>query len=246
MHQLPKLKLEKGLIHGFSSISDGNLSFLWGGEDDVLNNRRRFLEKSDIDPNKCAVMSILDSDNIIPIDSSSDTGIEKDARVRADALITSDKNVFLFLLTGDCLPIIFFDPLRYVVALAHCSWKSTDTKLSEKVVNFMKDKYKTNSADLIVGIGPGIHKESYIQETIDHRQEQSSEWSKFIKKFPDGRIRIDLVGYNISQLINVGVKEENIEVSPIDTAKDSDFFSHYRAQRTGEKEGRFATIIGMK
>jgi hypothetical protein len=246
MRQLTKLREISGLVHGFSSVSDGNMSFLWGEENDVLNNRKKFLERSGINTGECAVMSILDSDNIVPVGADSVMGIEKDAKIRADALITSEKNVFLFLLTGDCLPVMFFDTLHKVSALAHSGWKSTAAKLPEKVVGFMGEKYNTNPADLIVGIGPGIRKESYILDAIDRQQEYSPEWSRFIEKFSDGRFGIDIVGYNISRLVGVGVKEENIEVSPIDTAKDPDFFSHYRSRRTGEKEGRFATVIGMK
>ncbi len=62
---------------------------------------------------------------------------------------------------------------------------------------------------------------------------------------PDGQTTVDIVGYSKRQLIEAGVKEENIEVSDIDTAADSTFFSHYRSKKTGEAEGRFATVVGM-
>ncbi len=245
MYQLPKLKSEKGLAHGFSSVSEENLSFLWGEEKEVLNNRKKFLGELGVNPEKCAVMSILDSDNIVSVDINSNLGVGKNIVIRADALATSDKNIFLFLLTADCLPVIFFDPLQNILVLAHCSRKSTGVKLSEKVINFMKDKYKTNPADLIIGIGPGIHKESYIKETDSISEERSREWKNFLHKSPDNQIAIDIVGYNRYQLVSAGVKEENIEVSDIDTAADSNFFSHYRSKKNGEIEGRFAAVVGM-
>ena len=40
--------------------------------------------------------------------------------------------------------------------------------------------------------------------------------------------------------------EEKIVIDPNDTAQSPRFYSHYRSLRTGEPEGRFATIIGLK
>lgn len=245
MHQLSKLTQHRELVHGISSVSDGNMSFLWGEEKETLYNRINFLKKLNIDSKRCVFMSVLDSDKISIMDENIPLGIEKNLRISADALVTAEKNTFLVLLTGDCLPVIFFDPTHHVLALAHLSWKSTGVNLSKKVVSFLKEKYNTKLSDLIVGIGPGVRKESYIMDKISPEQEKSSDWKNFINKTSNGWVSIDLVGYNISQLVGAGVRNENIEISPVDTAKDINFFSHYRSKRTGEKEGRFVTVVGV-
>lgn len=53
-------------------------------------------------------------------------------------------------------------------------------------------------------------------------------------------------GCNRKQLLDMKVKETNIYTSSIDTFKSPEYFSHYRSVRTGEDEGRFATVVGMK
>lgn len=58
---------------------------------------------------------------------------------------------------------------------------------------------------------------------------------------------IDIVGYNVKQLIAAGLPAKNIEVSEIDTAQDNNFFSHYRDQvHAPVNEGRFVCVVGLK
>ncbi len=243
MYQLPKLKSEKGLVHGFSSVSDGNMSYLWGDERTVLENREQFLRKSDVNPKKCAVMSILNSDVITLITPETAVGIGKNDPIKTDALITTEKDIFLLLVIADCLPIILYDPALKVLALAHCGWKSTEAKLAGKIVDFLKEHFHTNPNDLLVGIGPGIHKESY--KLANPVQKQLAGWGDFLTDAPNGQTAIDIIGYNKFQLMSAGVKEENIEISDIDTAADPSFFSHYRSKKNGEIEGRFTAVVGM-
>ena len=49
-----------------------------------------------------------------------------------------------------------------------------------------------------------------------------------------------------SELLDIQVKEDNIYTSSIDTFTSLEYFSHYRFERTGEDEGRLATVVGMK
>jgi len=243
MYKLPELELVRGLTHSFSTISDGNMSYLWGDEQKVIENRERFLKGLSIDPNSCAVMSILNTDVITEITPKTEIGIGKNSPIKTDAFITTEKNKFLFLVIADCLPVIIYDPMLKILALAHCGWKSTEAKLVGKVVDFLKEHFHTDPSNLLVGIGPGIHKESY--KMANPAERQLAGWSDFLLNTPNGQTAIDIVGYNKSQLISAGVKEENIEISDIDNAADPRFFSHHRSKETGELEGRFAAVVGM-
>mgnify|MGYP001574386810 CR=1 FL=1 len=104
--------------------------------------------------------------------------------------------------------------------------------------------YGSKPSDIIVYVGPGIHKESYKFE--NPIQKNLPGWEPFLEDLPDGQTAIDIVGYNTAQLTDSGVLQGNIEACPIDTALDVNMFSHYRAVRTGEQEGRFGTVAMMK
>jgi hypothetical protein len=230
--------MSPGFIHTTSTRADGNMSFAWGPEEEVRGNRAAFLAGHGLKPEDCVVLNVGDG-NAVKETGKTQTGKE----IEADALITKEKGVFLFLVTGDCLPIACFDPVRNAVGLGHASRKSTDLNLARAMVETMGKRFGSDPKDMRVSIGPGIHKDSYLIE--DPEQKGSPEWQPFLMGMPDGRTTVDLVGYNIEQMVQAGIRRENIEVSPVDTAASPQFFSHYRSVRTGEPENRFVTVIGI-
>jgi len=248
MYQLPKLI--KNLPHAFSEKTEGNMSFKWGGDrDEVLRSRQNFLKKLNLSLEDCVTMWPTDKLEILTVGArDKGLGMTGEDVPEADALFTADRGVFLFLLFGDCLPVIFYDPVKHVVALAHLGWKSTENKLAEKVLSELGKKYGSQPSDLTVALGPGIHKDSYLKKTDewlarDHNDLEG--WKNFSEKLQDGRVAIDIVSYNLKQLVEAGVPAENIEVSEMDTAASDRFFSHYRSKKTGEKEGRSAAVVGI-
>lgn len=246
MHQLPRLKDRENLIHGFSSRSDGNMSFRWGSEEEVLRNREAFLKKINLTIGDCISLRLDHGEDIVLVERSScGEGMKSYGGIKTDALITKERGVFLFLLTADCLPIIFYDPVVKVLSLAHLGWKNADKRFTEKIVKVLVNQHGADPKNLLVGIGPGIHKESYIF-TKPVNKEFTTDWGGFLIDLPENKLAIDIVGYNRKQLLESGVPPENIEISDIDTAQSQDFFSYYREVRTGEPQGRFATIVGME
>jgi hypothetical protein len=150
----------------------------------------------------------------------------------------------LYFVIADCLPIIFFDPEKKVVALVHCGWKSTNLHLAEKVGKMMVKKYNCSPDKIIVGFGPSARKESYAFS--DLKIEDHPDWRPYLKDLGNGEVSSDVTEYNLDQSIGLGIKKENIEISPYDTIKSPLFYSHYRSVRTGEMEGRFAAVVGMR
>ncbi len=226
------------LLRVESNKSDGNLSLVHGVESEVLPRRENFLKKHGVKSDDCVFIQTEHEDKITIVDSN-----DKGATVSTEALITDNKNVILFLLTGDCFPVSFYDPVKGVIALAHLGWKPADKKLVAKVVQKMVAIYQSNSKDIQVYIGPGIQKESY--KFIDPIQKQLPDWSDFLEDLNTGETSIDLAGFIKSQAIASGISETNINVSGIDTATSDKYFSHYRSVRNEEPEARFVTILGM-
>ena len=228
-----------------SEKSDGNMAFRFGSADEVLFSRRHFLSPYGIELKNLAVMQVEYGERIVMADEHlCGTGAFKEPGVLAEALMTKEKNLFLFLPTADCLPVAYCDPVQEVIALAHLGWKPTMKRVAPKVIQRLSKDCGTKPEDILVSIGPGIHKESY--RFVNPMQKDLPEWKPFLHDLPGGDTEVDLVGFNVAELVRAGVLESNIEVSPFDTAKSPDFFSHYRSVRTGEPEGRFATVLGMR
>jgi hypothetical protein len=232
-----------GLLYAVSVVADGNMAFRYGDAASVARHRAAFLSRAGVLPERCVVMQVEHGNAIVPVSAVAcgAGALDPDSLVTAEALMTDESHVGLFLLTADCLPVVYCDPVRGAIALAHLGWRPSVKGLAVQVVREMQAIYDTHPQDLYITIGPGIRKESYAFERLD--QEASSEWKQFIERDAAGKWHVDLVGFNTAQLVAVGVSPEHIAIDPIDTAVSPQYFSHVRATQTGEPEGRFATVI---
>jgi YfiH family protein len=194
-------------------------------------------------------MWVNHKDGIVEADASL-TGVSmRDYKkaIKTDGFITNKKGLFLFLLIADCLPIIIYDPKKEVVGLIHAGWKGIDLNIAERAVKLLNEEYDSKPRDLVIAIGPFVHKSSFIKENPS--QKDDPKWKTFIKRLEssgNSAYSVDLFGFTKKQLLDAGVLEDNIYESKIDTAKDKRFFSHVRDKNLpiGE-QGRFACVVGL-
>lgn len=230
-----------------SSKVDGNIMPKYSTNRGAVNNLLQFVALAGIKLEQTVIMNVSDHtswDTITDVDQShSGAGaFDPETRPVTDAMVTTQKGLALLLPTADCYPVIMHDPKHEVLALVHLGWQSTEADLVLKLVQHLQNKYKTNPAELLVYFGPAIKAESYVFEgPVD--QEKDIAWQPFLRKTKAG-IGIDLTGYNLQKLAEVGVSLDNIEICATDTATSPDYFSHYRSSRSRgvEPEGRFATV----
>ncbi len=223
MYFIPQLLTNRFVRHHISTKDEGNMSYVYGEREEVLSNRKKFFTDIRIPTERAIIIEVQHGTKIIEASSSlGGTGINSAASaIKADAIVTREKNLAVGLLTADCIPAIIFDRPNGILCLAHISRKNTESRFSQILISFFRREYDTNLHELKVFMGPSIKKESYMLE-----------------EHPNG---YDLIGENMQQLLLKGVRAENIVVDTTDTARDSNFFSHYRDSRNKENEGRFLT-----
>ena len=169
-----------------------------------------------------------------------------------DALITNKKNKILSISIADCIDLLFFDPIKRVIANTHSGWQGTYKLISMKTVENMVDNYGCNPKDIICFIGPIIRKCHF--EVDEDLSEKFYEKFKHLSKIDDiiskGRIEenkqkynIDTVLINKETMIEMGLKEENIIDCGLCTVCNSDKFHSYRVEK--ELAGRNTGIICM-
>ncbi|MCR4328562.1 MAG: polyphenol oxidase family protein [Patescibacteria group bacterium] len=247
MYQLPEFLKFPKLFHAISDVSDGNMSFQWGKEEEVSKNRMVFLKKMGIRIEDCIGTSLDHKIEVTRVTSAHrGAGMcQREGAVVGDAFFIDTPSAFLFLLTGDCLPVIFYDPVHAVAGLAHVSRHNTPQFFMKEILKKMKEWHGSNPRDVIIGIGPGVRKESYVF-TRAVCEILTPVWKEFAVARQEGSCALDIVGWNVAQLMCAGVQEGNISIAPYDTINDVRFFSHYRSNNTGESEGRFTTVIGLQ
>ncbi len=163
-----------------------------------------------------------------------------DAIRSCDALITDLPNVMLAVLTADCVPVLLYDREKEVVAAVHAGWRGTEAKIVEKTIQKMKDYFKSQSEDIIAGIGPSIG--SCCYEVGSDVAKHFSDTPHALRK-KGNRYMLDLPFVNYQQLLKSGLPDSNIELSHICTACNTDNYFSYRKEHACS--GRFMSIIGL-
>lgn len=230
-----------------SSKSDGNTKPEWGSLEETQQVIGKLARSIDLDTAHVVVMDVGANqsvwDEIVDITSAEGRGVsDPSSRVPADALVTNIPNVGLLLPVADCNAVAIHDPVRNVLAVVHLGWQSTVAELATKTVQYLQHKYQSSALDLRIYLSPAIKAESYVFEKVS--QSDDSAWKGFLHKTDKG-YSVDLPGYNRQRFIEAGVLPEHIEVSPVNTATSNNYYSHYRAVRSGEPEGRFALLARL-
>lgn len=218
-----------------------NLSISVGDEPErVAANRVRAFEALGRDPASIHDVWLVHGTDIIYAD---DPRPLSEPLHKADILFTDNPNVSLFMRFADCVPLLFHDPKKGVVGIAHAGWMGTVKGVAEASIKGMQARYGSNPADVVVGIGPSISVDQYEvgEEVAAQFREKYGADSDRILQMRNGKIHLDLWMANVIQLQNMGV--EQIQVSGLCTASHlDDWFSH-RAEKG--KTGRFGALLAL-
>lgn len=232
------------LHHATSKKSDGNMSFLHGDAGEVLQNRTRFLANHGVDLENCVFLRTPHEDDIAiaGLNMRGSGTHSNDNAVLSEALITRQRDVYLCLMTADCFPVAYFDPIQKVAALAHLGWRPAMKRLASKVVANMSGEWGSKPHDILVSIGPGIGKDSYTM--TDCPLKALPAWQPFLEERAD-TTRIDLLRFILHELTDAGISSANIETSKDDTFTSPDYFSHRASMSNNAPEARFLTVLGI-
>ncbi|MCL4271919.1 MAG: peptidoglycan editing factor PgeF [Anaerolineales bacterium] len=218
-----------------------NLSISVGDEPErVAANRVRAFEALGRDPASIHDVWLVHGTDIIYADNPRPLS---EPPHKADILFTDNPNVSLFMRFADCVPLLFHDPKKGVVGIAHAGWMGTVKGVAEASIKGMQARYGSDPADVVVGIGPSISVDQYeVGEEVAARfREKYGADSDRILQMRNGKIHLDLWTANVIQLQNMGV--EQIQVSGLCTASHlDDWFSH-RAEKG--KTGRFGALLAL-
>lgn len=271
-------RLKSLLPHAMSEARHGSMSFRYGSNSEVIENRLKFLGElqdlpggypllmpgNGVSMRGSFVTPLEPDDEIVGADyGDRSKGMwSAEDEVRAEALVTRDRGLFLNLTIADCAAVTFFDPVTETLALAHLSRVTAcyryppgdeharETRippLLARLVDFLRE-LGAQPENLIIAMGPAIAQRSYELEWFDNVEEP--EWRPFLTKSARGWL-VNLIGFSRWLLGSKGVLADNIEVSGLDTATallpdgSYQFFSHRRAKQNGEPEGRNAFVVGM-
>lgn len=170
-----------------------------------------------------------------------------------DGTITNKSEVTLATTNADCMLLIFFDPIKKVIANVHSGWRGTFKKISQVTIRKMKDEFGCDSSDIVVCICPSIRKCHFkvhddVKDECEERFKYTGRIDEIIEK---GEIDEEGQAYYIDTVLitkilleEEGVLPENIIDSEICSVCNVSKINSKRGD--GENYGLGAAIIKMQ
>lgn len=137
---------------------------------------------------------------------------------------------------ADCESILLYDPVKKVIGNIHAGWRGTLNKIVSKSIHIFVNDYDSNPEDIIACISPSLNKccSEFSQYESDLFKTNFSYAFEFIEE-KNNKYYIDTNGINMNELINAGLKKENIVDSLICTKCNKDKYHSYRADNHTDK-----------
>lgn len=241
----------EGLLHGFMGRRGGksvgvyaglNVSYRVGDDPKIVSQNVCDAKLAvGIHDGRIVTMRQVHGDHVVEV---------KDKKLKeageADGMITGESDIFLAVLTADCVPILFVAPKQRLAAAVHAGWRGTLAGIAGKTVRRFNDQYGIAPANLEVALGPAIGSCCY-EVKDDVAGPLMKKWGKLTTpsiSVKDGRSFVDLRRLNRDILHASGMPGTQLhEVGPCTSCAEEQFYS-YRRERS--ETGRQMSFIGWR
>jgi len=156
---------------------------------------------------------------------------------RVDALVTDDPAVTLVLTAADCAQVLFVDPRRRVVGIAHAGWRGAAAGVLMATVAALRAHYGSDPSDLRAAVGP------CLGPCCARFSDPHNELPAWCAPFIHGD-HVDLWAMDRQQLREAGLRPAHISVAEVCTVCRRDLFYSHRGDKG--RTGRFAAAIGLQ
>ncbi|MGO4908565.1 peptidoglycan editing factor PgeF [Pseudorhodobacter sp. W20_MBD10_FR17] len=167
-------------------------------------------------------------------------------RPRADAMVTATPGIALGILTADCQPVLFADPIAGVIGAAHAGWRGVKDGVLESTLDAMEALGATR-ANITAVIGPCISQAAYEvgPEFMESFIDDTPENARFFAGGKGDRVLFDLPAFGLTKLRAAGVG--HAEWTRHCTYSDAErFFSYRRTTHLNEADyGRLISVIRL-
>ena len=245
------------LRHG--GVSEGvynSLNFRATGKDkkeNVIQNLKIICNELQINPNEVYKARQEHTDNILYITDKNkqDYEFKKYNDNNVDGYIYGE-GITTLVTTADCNAIIIYDTKNNKVANVHSGWKGTTKRIYINAIKKMEEQFGTDPQDLVVCVSPSVLSCCFSSEDENFKKIFTDIWpyqQEYItvdNKNPK-RFHIDLSYVITKDLIENGVKKENIHFAGVCTCCNNEHFYSYRAktQKNEEDYGCISTIVKL-
>ena len=230
-------------IGGHSQLPFDSLNLAFhvnDNSDDVITNHQEIAKSLGYSHQRLVHMRQIHSDKVVIV--------EPDIHYfenppECDALITNLPNIPLMVMTADCTPVLFYDPIQHVIAVAHAGRAGALKGIVPKTISKMSDYFASDINDILVVLGPSIGVCCYeVGEKIANEVIEKGYKNAIVHKDAHYFLEVNTIIHQ--QLQVLGLAPEQIEDLSICNACQNETFFSYRADK--QKTGRFAGVLMLK
>ncbi len=207
----------------------------------VRRNHELMYEAVSVNSSRVCTVWQIHSADVVTADNAAR---DRHPLTQADGIVTDQRDTPLTMRFADCTPLLFHDPVRGVIGIAHAGWRGTIQGVGANTVRMMAQTYGCKPADIQAGIGPSIGPNHYQvgEEVVAAVKNYFGTIDGLIRRDEvDGTAYFDLWAANRLDLQRAGVEE--IEVAEICTAEHVDEFFSHRAEKG--RTGRFGAVLSL-
>src|SRR4051812_26469159 len=149
------------LLHGFLGRRGGkssgayarlNVSYRVGDDQQIVSqNVCDMKQEVGIHDGRVVTMKQVHGDTILEI-----TDHKLKEAGEADAMVTKERDIYLGVLTADCVPILLVAPEKGIAAAVHAGWRGTLAGIADNTVKRLIEIYGVSSTELQAALGPSI------------------------------------------------------------------------------------------
>ena len=156
--QFNRLLQYKELTHAFI-LKNHNLGFRnYPDNNTVQLSKEKIFKQFNVNKEDLFYTNQKHTDNIVEIKHHEKEALEN----YVDGIITNQSNVATLLTFADCMPLLFYDPVKEVFGNIHSGWKGTVQRIGVKTVQKLIKDYDCNPKDIICCMGPCIQKDHFL------------------------------------------------------------------------------------
>lgn len=194
----------------------------------VASNRARLAKVLELPEDRLVWMEQIHSPNVTVVDGPQSAPVEA-----TDALVTTQRELALVVLTADCVPLLLSDDEAGVVAAVHAGRMGARNGIVSRTVSTMAELgAKPARIHALMGAAASGKNYEVPKEMADDVE----------SRLPGSRVRttqgtwgLDIRAGLIRQLLSLGVQA--IDSDPRCTIEDESFFSYRREGTTGRQAG---------
>ena len=196
----------------------------------VIQNRSTFLKSTSASIDNTVRLGVsYDRENFCEYEEVTKMhagfGMRGKDSVIADALVTKDPTLSLFLPVADCVGAAIYDPVRNIFALAHLGRHSLEQNGGTNIIKHLSDQYGSDPKDLKVWLTPAPGKDVYTIWALENKGMKEA---------------------TFEQLFAAGILPQNITDNKAETDKDDNYYSYSEFLKGNKKEdGDHAIVISL-